>query len=286
MADHVFADAHCHSNPVSGLGAEKIAEKFKSVGGWFIALVSLPPYHYGFNEASIDAYRKTLELLVREVNVLRRNGLKAVLLAGFHPAEVDEYFKRGMELREVVGLAEKVFDLIVGYHKQGLIDGIGEVGRQHYSTAPPRLVASELILLKAMVIARDYDMFMHLHLEQGGWVTVESINKLSKMLGLRKDRIFLHHVSINEYRWGEKEGFWYTLPAKYKTLKNSLKDKPDKALVESDFIDDPRRPGVSSYPWDIAERITTLLKEGVIDEEYLAKIMVDNIVKAYHVEPP
>ncbi len=286
MARILYSDAHCHSNPVDGLGAGRIAEKFREVGGWFIALVSLPPYHYGFTSSSIESYEKSLKLLVNEASRIREKGLKTRVLAGFHPAEIDEYFRRGLSLEEILELADKVFRLIVKYHREGLIDGIGEVGRQHYSTAPPRLVASELVMLKAFEYARDHDMIMHLHLEQGGYVTVESIRQLTEYKRISRDKVFLHHVSPSEAYWAERLSFYYTLPAKYKTLKKTLSSKPGRALIESDFIDDPRRPGVSSYPWDIPVRIKQLLDEEVIDEEYVYKVMVDNIVEAYHVEPP
>jgi TatD-related deoxyribonuclease len=56
--------------------------------------------------------------------------------------------------------------------------------------------------------------------------------------------------------------------------------------VESDFIDDPKRPGVSSYPWQIIENQLRLLNEGFVSEEYLYKLNVDNIVKIYGEKPP
>ncbi len=282
----VYSDAHTHTNPVYGMGATRIGERFRRVGGWFMALVSLPPYYYGFTEPGVESYRKMLELLVSEAEALRRTGLTVRVLAGFHPAEVDEYFRRGRNLKEVVGLAEEVFKLITDYHRRGFIDGIGEVGRQHYSTAPARLVASELIMIRAMETARDNDMFIHLHLEQGGWATVESIDYLSHVTGLPKDHVFLHHSTVNEALWACRRGFQCTIPSKYKTLKRVLLEGLYGILVESDHIDDPKRPGVSSYPWDIPLRINELVSEEVIDEETAYKIMVDNIVEAYNVSPP
>ncbi|ADI31461.1 TatD-related deoxyribonuclease [Staphylothermus hellenicus DSM 12710] len=282
----MFADAHSHTNPISGLGARRIAPKFKNSGGWFIALVSLPPYYYRFNDLTLDNYAKTIELLINEAKIMRSYGLKVRLLAGFHPAEVDEHFRRGRDLKSIVEFADEVFKLIIDYHRKGVIDGIGEVGRQHYSTAPSRIVASELILIKAMEYARDYDMIMHLHLEQGGWVTVESIDRLRKITGIGSEKVFLHHVDYDTSVWGEKYGYWYTVPAKKRILSKVLSEERNHALVESDFIDDPKRPGVSSYPWDIPKRIKELLSEGVISVENVYKSMIDNIVKAYRVEPP
>lgn len=286
MSKMLFADAHAHTNPIEGLGARKVAPKFRESGGWFIALVALPPYHYGFSDLTLDSYTKSIELLIREAETIRNYGLKVKLLAGFHPAEVDEFFRRGRDLKFIVEFSEKVFKLIVDYHRKGLIDGIGEVGRQHYSTAPSRLIASELILIKAMEYAKDYDMIMHLHLEQGGWVTVESINKLCSLTRINHEKVFLHHIDYETSVWGEKYEYWYTVPAKKRILSKVFSENRNYLLVESDFIDDPRRPGVSSYPWDIPKRIKELLGEGLINEEYVYRSMIDNIVKAYRVEPP
>ncbi len=282
----LYADAHMHSNPIQGLGAAKIAYRFKNVGGWFIALVSLPPYYYGFSEPNMESYEKTINILLSEAKKIKEAGLKVRILAGFHPAEVDEYFRRGLNLREIIDLSDKVFRLIISYHERGLIDGIGEVGRQHYSTAPQRLIASELILLKAMIYAKDYDMIMHLHLEQGGYVTVESINHLIKYTGIGRDKVFVHHVNYDTGFWSEKYSLWHTVPAKKRILSKSLIENRKYILVESDYIDDPKRPGVSSYPWDIASRIEELLRDGIISEDIVYNVMIEHIVKAYRVEPP
>lgn len=57
-----IADGHTHSNPVKGLGMEKIAPKFREEGGWFVAIVGLSPWHYGL-EATFEGYEKRLRLL-------------------------------------------------------------------------------------------------------------------------------------------------------------------------------------------------------------------------------
>jgi len=282
----LFSDAHCHSNPISGFGAKRIARKFKNVGGWFIALIGLPPHYYGFNELGIDAHLKAYQIAIEEARKIREEGIKTVVLVGFHPAEIDRYFKAGWDLEKIISLGKRLIDEIVKLYKMGLVDGIGEVGRQHYSTAPSRFVTSEVIMWYALEVARDHDMIVHLHLEQGGYSTIESIRLITRKIGIPKDKVFLHHLSHNEAIWSEKHGFWYTVPAKKKIYHKIFAQKPLLVLTESDFIDDPRRPGVSSYPWDIVTRLNELLEEGIIDEDYIHRIEVDNIIKAYNVEPP
>lgn len=61
---------------------------------------------------------------------------------------------------------------------------------------------------------------------------------------------------------------------------------PPNYMVESDHIDDPKRPGVVVYPWEMAKNQLELLREGKVDEEYLWKLNVDNVVKVFGVTPP
>jgi len=282
----LFADAHCHVNPIYGYGAGRIADLFKKKNGWFLALISLPPHYYGLNSFGIEAYEKAFNILIREADEARRAGLKISVLAGFHPAEIDEYVRRGYGLREVYELGVKVLDYVSKLYEKGLVDGIGEVGRQHYSTNPSRLVLSELIMFEALKYARDYGMLVHLHTEQSGFTTAESIAKITDMIGVNKDLVNVHHVDYETSIECERRSLWYSFPIKFKEVSRVLVESRERLLIESDFIDDPRRPGVSAYPWSIAEVIEKLVIDGFVNEESIMRIMVDHIVKFYGVEPP
>lgn len=282
----VFSDAHLHTNPISGLGAEKIAKKFKKVNGWFMAIVSLPPQHYGIEGLGFESHEKSIEILLREAERARKEGVEVSTLAGFHPSLVDVYFKAGWSPSEIVELAEKVIDYIAKLHEKKAIDGIGEVGRQHYAVNPAWIVTSELILIYAIEVARDNDMLIHLHLEQGGYSTATSIKRITELAKIHANLLLLHHVSPSEAHYAESYGYWYTVPAKEKLYRTLLPHKPKQLMTESDFIDDPKRPGVSSYPWDIPHELMSLVSEGIVNEEYLYKVEVENVSRFYRVKPP
>lgn len=279
-----FSDAHLHSNPVKGLGAGRISAKFRKEGGWFIALVALPPHYYGIEEINIESYRRVLDILNREAKAAVENGVKVVRLMGFHPAEVDEYYKQGIKGRRLYELAEKVLNLIEDALKNGLLDGIGEVGRQHYGTSVERIVVSEAIMIRALEIARNYDAVVHLHLEQGGWVTAYSIKKLRDLIGFKHSKIILHHSAIDTAVSAEELGLGYTIPIK-SFNKEAVSLKLSNAMIESDFIDDPGRPGVASYPWEIPRVIRNYLEDNLVDDEYVYRVMVDNVSRYYGVSP-
>ncbi|MET1102140.1 MAG: TatD family hydrolase [Pyrodictiaceae archaeon] len=282
----LLADAHLHSNPVRGLGAVEIARRFRRVGGWFIALVGLSPWHYGFGvPRSIDGYLKAYETHISECRRARAEGVRVSCLIGFHPADVDRLVSSGLSLDEILILIDEVTNVLRSYCSRGVIDGIGEVGRQHYKTMPIRLALAEYAMLKALEVARDYDCIVHLHLENEGRATVATT---AKLLGLKKgDRVLFHHASVSVASAASLEGYWSSVPGRLEALRKLFSQgNVEYVVVESDFIDDPRRPCVAQCPWELARVFKKLIEENVIGEEDVAKINIENIVKFYGVIPP
>ena len=281
----LYSDAHLHVNPIRGLGAYRIAKKFKNENGWFISIVSLPPHYYDYAEPNIDSYRKTLEIINREAHQAREVGLTVTRFMGLHPAEVDYYYRKGIKSTKLLTLVEDVFKLFEKALKEGLIDGIGEVGRPHYSTSPERHVFSEVILIKALLLARDYKVPIQLHLEQGEFITAYSIKQLAEIIGIEISRILMHHVDYDTAKWSNEYSIPFTIPIKY--FNNEYARNPwRKCMLESDYIDDPSRPGVSAYPWDIPRIVEEHIRNGVLSEDQAYTMLVDNVVKYFHVKPP
>ncbi len=290
MRKLVFADAHAHTSP-EGLGAYKVASKFREHDGWFMALVMLPPWHYGVSlspKSLVEGYSKAIEIFLGECSAAREAGIKVSCLAGFHPAEVDKLIGIGVKPEDVLALAEQVLEMEASLCSKGVIQGIGEVGRQHYKTMPERVAIATSIMIKAFEYARDYDCLVHLHLENAGYVTVRTVNDLARLVGVPPHLVVFHHASLRVAEAAENSGYYTTLPGKKELLSRAFsKNIPlDTLLIESDYIDDPKRPCVSSCPWEIIENELTLMREGVVNEETLFRINVDNIVKYYGVEPP
>ncbi len=281
------ADAHTHTNPVRGLGSEKIAERFKRAGGWFMAIVSLSPWAYGIDFSGVDSYVKVHEILVRECMEAEKAGLKTSCLAGFHPADVDRLIdKYRMDPLEVLDVGLKVVEEVARACREGVLDGIGEVGRQHYKTTPERAIISQLVMERAIEYARDHDCIVHLHLENKGRITVDLVDLAVKRLGAEKvkDRIVFHHFKPGHALIANEYGYPSTVPGTPQLLDHALGRVEPVFMLESDHIDDPMRPGAVVYPWVMADHVQRIAKR--VGEEYLYKVNVDNIVRVYRVEPP
>ncbi|MEM4952810.1 MAG: TatD family hydrolase [Desulfurococcaceae archaeon] len=281
----LYSDVHLHVNPVRGLGAEKVAKKFKSKGGWFISIISLPPYHYGFTDMSVESYRKSLDLITREAMKAKTYGLEVVKFLGFHPAEIDNYYKLGVRSDKLLKLVDEVFELMESALRDNLIDGIGEVGRQHYGTSPERFVFSESVMIRALMLARDHNVPIQLHLEQGGLATAYSIKLLAGTLGISTEKTIIHHANLETAIWSDSYGVVFTAPIRYFDERYAS-NKWRYCMIESDYIDDPSRPGASAYPWEIPDTINKFIEKNVLTEEQAYKILVDNVVKTFGVNPP
>jgi TatD-related deoxyribonuclease len=286
MKKLVFADGHLHTNPVKGMGIKVIAKKFAELGGWFVVLVSLPPHHLGLDN-TFEGYVKAIDILVNECKLSRELGLRTVCLAGVHPAAIEDEVSK--DVKHSVEILEKVFKVlnyIAKAVREGLVDGFGEVGRPHYKASPEAFVINSIVTRYTLTLARDLDVPVHLHLEQGGELTAIDIEDYVKLLGLNRLRVILHHVDVATARASQAKKLMFTVPGKYQVLREIFKILKPEYMIESDFIDDPKRPGVSSYPWNIVENQLKLLNENIVDSEYLYKVNIDTVVKVYNVNPP
>ncbi len=284
----LVSDGHSHVSPL-GLGGREVARKFREAGGWFIALVSLPPNHYGLNYTVEDVIR-SFEIHVRQCAEASGEGVEVACLAGVHPSVIDRWVRASGPSRtaEVVKNVEAVLNVLRRYRAEGLIDGYGEFGRPHYKALPESVIANELVTIKVLELMKDLGGVVHLHLEQAGEATALSVDALARSANLSvrlKSNVVLHHSTIAVGEAAEHLGFSYTLTARSELLMKALSKGLRGFIPESDFIDDPRRPGVVMYPWEIAVESQKLLNSGV-GEEMLLKVMVDNVVKLYGVEPP
>lgn len=283
----IYSDAHAHANPLKGLGAKAIAEKFRGSGGWFIALVSLPPTSLGL-EPNLEGFSKSLELAISECSRAREAGVRVACLGGFHPGMVDKMIDRlGMKPEDAYRVSIQAIDLAAREIKRGSLDGIAEVGRPHYQVKPHYVVISELILDHALERARDLGAIVHLHLEEGGWATAFDIKKRLDRIGIAVEKVAMHHAKPGLAEHAISMGIPTTIPALYPVI-SRIARTIDKALymLESDYIDDPSRPGRVLYPWEISENTEKAVREGILTEEKAYRIHVDNISKFYGVEPP
>ncbi len=277
-----IADAHMHINPVKGLGIEKIGKKFKQFNGWFMAVVCLAPYHYDIRGFSVESFAKSFRLLINECKKLENIGIKYRLILGFHPAIVDRLISEGIKRDQVLKLSKCVIDLACELIHKGEAHGIGEVGVQHYETRPENIEIAFEITKYAIEKACELKVPVHLHIKPD-FKVIRDIEKVVEEVNADRRLIVFHHMPLDFIEYLVSKNYSLTIVGKYEILRKAVKYQP-RYLVESDYLDDPKRPGAVIVPWAIARSWRRLLESRLCSEDYAYEVNVKNIERVYEVK--
>jgi len=281
----LVGDAHGHVNPVKGIGPSKLARRFKSSGGWFMAVSSLLSWSYRGLAKRVEDYVEVFKLNVEAVEEMRREGLACAAIIGVHPAELVRLVESGVSLEEAERLVKEAYDAAARMVKDGLAQGLGEVGRPHFPSPRAVVEACNRVLDHALELAHDLDCPVHIHVERGGPRTVEDVARRARAKGAAK--ALLHHAEPSAWALASSLGLAASIPARSRDLLEALRGpRPLSFLVESDFLDDPRRPGAVVAPWSIASTFEGLIKRGALTAEEAWRVLVDNVARFYGLEPP
>lgn len=278
------ADAHVHVNPVKGLGGEKVAKLMINSSMWFAAIVSLPHWDYDIEINSMDDYKRLFNLHIKECQKAREQGLVVSCFAGLHPAEIDRLIDKGFSHAKIYELSTSIIDFLFSACDERIIQGIGEVGRQHYNTRPDKVLMTNSLLVYTLEKAKDHDCILQLHLENIKGFTSWNLKKVVDQIGINHQQLIFHHLKPGIIEEVQREGFFTTTPAYVESLEIAFKrSNLDLLLIESDFTDNTSFMRKVVEPWSLLNIEEELIKKGIISYEELYKINVDNIEKAFKV---
>lgn len=266
-----FIDAHSHASTL-GLGYDEVVKRFKSLGGRLIALVQLNPGSYGLRD-DLEGVMRSLDLHVRSCNRVKRELGGVLCFSGLHPATVDRLVRTSGDAsrlyRELEERYMRKLELLV---KEGLLDGLGEFGRPHYPAPPESWAVNELLLAKGLAMAKDTGVWIHIHSENAGLVTFESVRLLVDSVGLRHERVLMHHVPPSHVPLYTSDGFYVSIVGRSQVVRG-LGGECSYVVTESDYLDDPRRPGAVVYPWDLRREVLRAVEEGALTAGCAEKIL-------------
>jgi len=271
-------DNHAHANPVRGMGFREVAERFRGSGGLAMVFAPLLSWHYSVSIGDGESFRRIYEVVVRGVQEASQH-LKALAVLGVHPAEVVALVEV-MGVERALEVSQRAMDIAASYVKQGYAVGLGEVGRPHYPAPRPAIEVCNKVLDYSLMLARDLSCPVHLHLDRGEG-TLRDVKERVRRIGVKPELVVIHHADPAII--GRSGGLTPSIPLRGRNLEKAFSKKPIY-LVESDFIDDPKRPGAVAYPWAIAQEVKRMLDEGAVSEEYLEKVFIDNFEKLYGVK--
>jgi len=272
----IILDNHLHLRR-DGRFLEAVKE-FQQAGGTHINLCQYPMVQLVLKEKTYEpCYQETFSM----AEEIRKNtSVKVYCTIGPYPVD---YIRLREELGKETALQimKKGMNLAAEYCQQGKAIAIGEIGRPHFPVSEDILHESNEILIYGMQQAKDANVPVVLHTES---TTPEQCKELANMgaqIGLPAHQIVKHFAPplIFEH---ENHGL---MPSVLASKKNSMEaiQKGTRFLMETDYIDDPRRPGAVLSPKTVPKRIKELLRQEHITEEEVGIIHKDNPEKTYHI---
>jgi len=273
----VLFDNHLHLRR-DGRYLEAIRE-FKNTGGTHFVLCQYPMPELAMRDKSYkNCYQKTLEM-ADEI----REELEVGVFVTVGPYPVDYLkFKEKMGRDRAIELMEKGMDEAAALCKEERCVGIGEIGRPHFPVDKESLYDSNKILQYGMQKAAEIDVPVILHTESTTPKQCKELVEMGKNVGLSPDKI-VKHFSPALINKEENYGLIPSVLSSKKNIIESLK-KGSRFMMETDYIDDPNRPGAVLGPKTVPKLTKKLLEDGFMSESQAYEIHINIPQKTYKID--
>lgn len=268
-------DNHLHLQP-KGSGVEAI-KIFCKAGGTH-AILSHMPYeevHIGSSEDFLRSYQMTLDMMDR-CNM--ETSVKMFCTVGPYPVLLIDLAKEhGLEKAKQMMLDG--MDQAAMLVKERRAIAIGEVGRPHFPVETDIMEASNDILFHGMRLCKEIGCAIVIHAESATPEVMEDLGKIADKAGLPRNKVVKHYCAplvLPE----ESKGLMPSVLASRSALNEAL-SKGDRFLLETDFMDEPSRPGAVLNVDTVPKRVKGILLSQNPCEEALWKVGKDNPEKTY-----
>lgn len=262
-------DNHVHMSP-SGRNVDALRE-FEAAGGTGLTLVTLPHKEVPITDGSDFArsYEVTYGLADR---AREATGLEINIAVGPYPVLI-------LHLAESYGLERAEEMMMEGMEAAGrdVAEGravaIGEIGRPHFPVLEDVWDASNRVLLRGMEIARENDCPVIIHCESEP-DTMGSLADLADMAGLDRGLVVKHSAPP----WvtaEETSGVMPSIPASKTNMREAIGKGTDRFMMETDYIDDPSKPGAIMSVTTVPKKVRAWLANGEVPEESIHRICGD-----------
>lgn len=256
----IIFDNHLHLRPDGNY--IRAVEDFRRAGGTHLVLCQLPMVERVMAEKSyLPAYRETLR---RAEEVRKATGVGIYVTVGPYPADY-------LRLRDSLGREGALQVMRQGMEEaarlgqEGQIIALGEIGRPHFPVDEQAWEDSNALLRYGMEMAADAGIPVVLHTESMGSEGFAELAKMADEAGLARDRV-IKHFSPPLVAPEKNHGLFPSVLATEKAVRSAL-SQGTRFVMETDYIDDPRRPGAVLGPKTVPRRTLHLLEEGLLNEE-------------------
>ncbi|WP_226041746.1 TatD family hydrolase [Natrinema sp. DC36] len=259
-------DDHLHLDPDNHRGIDAVRD-FARLGGTHLLVVNKPSWHLGVEAETGEDFREVFERTVEIVDEASSElAGRAWPVLGVHPGLVSRLVdERGFAPEDARDLMQAGIDVAAEYVESGEALAL-KSGRPHYEVDDDVWDASNEVMRRAFEHGADLECAVQLHAEASEDMT--AVAEWAEAAGMPAHRVVKH------YAGGRLEGPTPSVMSEKDRLETAA-ERGEPFLMETDYIDDPDRPGAVLGPKTVPRRVRWLLENGH-----------DTAVRIAHVETP
>lgn len=277
MSHFPVLDNHLHLQPQGG-NVEEL-RKFELAGGTHTILSHMP--YKGTKIKTGQDFRKQYEITVELAEKCNREtSVRVFCTLGPYPAHLPWLWEEMGE--KAVEVMMEGMDIAAEFVSEKKALAIGEIGRPHFPVSDDIWRHSNEIMKHGMKLAKEIGCAVQLHTESAGPEVWKELAGFADEVGLDKEKV-VKHYSGPAVLESENFGLFPSVLSSKKNIKEAA-GKGSRFMMETDFLDDPRRPGAVMAPATVPKRTKAMLENGVFTEEIIFKIHKDWPEKIYGIE--
>ena len=253
-------------------------KEFKKAGGTHFVLCQYPMPELVIKYKSYKpCYHETLKMAEE---IKKKLDIDVFVTVAPYPVDylkLSDVFGRDKTLE----IMKKGIDLAARLCEDKKCIGIGEIGRPHFPVDKKIIEDCNELLFYSMQKAKDANAAVVIHAETATPEQCKELVELGKKAGLKPHKI-IKHFSPPLVLEKENHGLMPSILASKKNITEALK-KGDRFLMETDYIDDPKRPGAVLGPKIVPKVTKNLLENEIMTEKQAYMIHKENPKKTYDI---
>jgi TatD-related deoxyribonuclease len=272
-SDTPILDDHLHLDPVNGKPREAVAD-FAQAGGTHLLVLNKPSWTLGVDVDRKEDFREGFDHTIEATETAKQvlPG-RAWTVLGVHPGLISRLVDdRDFAVDGARELMEAGLDVAAEYVAEGRALAL-KSGRPHYPVSDEVRKASNQVLRHALSLAGELDCVLQLHTEDTD--DLSEVGEWAAERGVSEERVVKHYAS------GPVSGATASVIARKDELRAAA-DSDEPFLMETDFLDDPDRPGAVLGPKTVPRRARWLREEGY--GEAVERAHVETPARVYGVD--
>ncbi|HLM91629.1 MAG TPA: TatD family hydrolase [Thermoplasmata archaeon] len=274
-----MVDHHCHLSP-NGEGVAA-ARRFSAAGGTHLFLTT--QNYLPAAPRSVDEYRtqfETTETLARTIRA--ETGVEVYVVVAPYPVDLVTT-SPALGVPAALELQRRALDLAGTWVKDHRAVALGEVGLPHFEVAPELAEAASSAFDHALAVARDVACPVVVHSADLTPQTYRELALRGARSGMPPGKIVKHYAR-NRLLPDERAGIVPSYLARRDLVREVVHD-PGPWFLETDFLDDPARPGAVLDLATVPRRALAVAEASPGGAEQLRIPFVDAVEKVYGWRP-